>query len=42
LRPGEEIDGGIRDAYLLSEDEALLLQAKEKVQAITYDVNGQE
>ena len=29
LQPGESLEGGIRDTYVLSEDEALLLKAKE-------------
>lgn len=31
LKPGEELDGGIKKAYILSEDQALLLKAKESV-----------
>lgn len=32
LQPGEELDDGIKDAYILSEEEALLLKAKENVE----------
>jgi len=31
LLPGERLDGGIRDAYILAEDDALLLRAREKI-----------
>jgi len=30
LKPGEELEGGIKNCYILSEDQALLVRAKEK------------
>lgn len=37
LQPGEELDGGIKDVYLLKDDEALLLKATEKTVDVTHE-----